>query len=182
MESIIIRNHDIIHQPGVGWLTVNRIMNPLCCTKGSVKNITFNLRQYNVISAGGMFPQNVFSTSSGSEHLICTQNKYLQNRWYHYNYVNLMFPWLSFPNGSRPMQHFSTDQCLQFLLSNSHYVSSSFLHYVSPCYRATLVYSAVFAVAMCLSVRLSVCLSQAGIISKRLDEWSWVLVWRLNST
>ena len=39
-------------------------------------------------------------------------------------------------------------------------------------YCATLCYSAVFAIAMCLSVRPSVCLSQAGIVSKRLDESS----------
>jgi len=39
---------------------------------------------------------------------------------------------------------------------------------------------AVFAVVM--SVRLSVCLSQAGVVSKRLYEWSWFLARRLPST
>jgi len=42
--------------------------------------------------------------------------------------------------------------------------------------------SCVFLFVMCLSVRLSVrpfCPSQAGIVSKRLDESSWFLAWEL---
>ena len=40
--------------------------------------------------------------------------------------------------------------------------------------------SAVYAVVGCLSFRPSVCLSQTGIVSKRLEESSWVfLPWRL---
>ena len=45
---------------------------------------------------------------------------------------------------------------------------------------------AVYAVVVCPSVRLSVCLSvclsQAGIVPKRLDESSWFLARRLSST
>jgi len=33
-----------------------------------------------------------------------------------------------------------------------------------------------------VSVRLSVCLSQVGVLSKRLDESSWFLAWELPST
>ena len=40
-------------------------------------------------------------------------------------------------------------------------------------------YSALFAV---VSVRPSVCLSQAGIVSRRLEESRWLLAWRLLST
>ena len=36
----------------------------------------------------------------------------------------------------------------------------------------------VYSVVLCLSVRLS----QAGVVSKRLDESSWFLAWRLPST
>jgi len=55
---------------------------------------------------------------------------------------------------------------------------SSELSY-SPFYRATLCYaSAVSAVVVCPSVRLS----QTGVVSKRLDESSWVPAWRLSST
>jgi len=49
-------------------------------------------------------------------------------------------------------------------------------------YRSTLYTSAVFAVIVCLSVRPSVSPSQAGIVSKRLDESNWVLARRLPST
>ena len=42
--------------------------------------------------------------------------------------------------------------------------------------------SAVFAVIVCLSVRPSVSPSQAGIVSKRLDESNWVLARSLPST
>jgi len=35
---------------------------------------------------------------------------------------------------------------------------------------------------MRLSVRLPVCLSQVGIVSKRLDRSSWFLVWMIRST
>jgi len=38
----------------------------------------------------------------------------------------------------------------------------------------------VLAMALCLSV--SVCLSQVGVLSKRMNESSWVLVWELPST
>jgi len=41
--------------------------------------------------------------------------------------------------------------------------------------------SAVFAVIVCPSVCLSVRLSQAGVLSKRLDASSWYLAWRLPS-
>jgi len=50
-------------------------------------------------------------------------------------------------------------------------------------YRATLCYSAVFAVVMCLSVCLSVHRSVCqNPVSKRLDKSSWVLACRLPST
>jgi len=42
--------------------------------------------------------------------------------------------------------------------------------------------SAVYAVVAFPSVRPSIRLSQAGIVQKRLDESSWVLAWKLNST
>jgi len=35
---------------------------------------------------------------------------------------------------------------------------------------------------MCLSVGLSFCLPQAGIVSKRLDKSSWLLAWKLSFT
>ena len=35
---------------------------------------------------------------------------------------------------------------------------------------------------VCLSIRLSICLSQAGITSKRLDKSNWFSAWRLPST
>jgi len=43
-------------------------------------------------------------------------------------------------------------------------------------------HSAVFAVSAHLSVRLSVCLSQAGTVSKRLAEPSWFSAWKLPFT
>ena len=50
-------------------------------------------------------------------------------------------------------------------------------------YRATVCYSAVFAVVMCLSVCLSVHLSVCqNPVSKRLDKSSWGLACRLPST
>jgi len=50
------------------------------------------------------------------------------------------------------------------------------------CFTARRCASAVFAVDLCLFVRLSVCPSQAGIVSKQLDESSWFLARRLPST
>ena len=48
-------------------------------------------------------------------------------------------------------------------------------------YRATLCQCGICSrrVSICSSVRPSVCLSQAGILSKRLDESSWFLACRL---
>jgi len=42
--------------------------------------------------------------------------------------------------------------------------------------------SAVYAVVVYPSLCRSVCLSQAGVVSKRLDKSSWFLAWRLPST
>ena len=39
-----------------------------------------------------------------------------------------------------------------------------------------------YLLSSCRSACLSVCLSQAGVVSKRLDEWSWFLARRLPST
>jgi len=37
----------------------------------------------------------------------------------------------------------------------------------------------VYAVVVCVSVCTSICQSQAGIVSKRLDGWRWVLACEL---
>jgi len=42
-------------------------------------------------------------------------------------------------------------------------------------YPRDAILARVLAMAMCLFVRMSVCLSQVGVPSKRLDESSWVL-------
>jgi len=38
------------------------------------------------------------------------------------------------------------------------------------------------AMALCLSVSVSVCLSQVGVLPKRLNESSWFLAWELPSS